>query len=76
MLPKSSLSMSGSAIAAQFSERKFFSLRGPWKWIARASSSFPVPDSPWMMTGNSVSVMRSMRSRTAWIFGLRVTMLP
>jgi hypothetical protein len=44
--PKSSLSSSESGSAAQFSETKCCSARGPFSWIARAISSLPVPLSP------------------------------
>jgi hypothetical protein len=46
MWPKSSDSMSPCESAAQLTATKGFSLRGEFTWIARATSSFPVPLSP------------------------------
>ena len=48
--PKSSDSMSVSEIAATFTGTNGSSRRGPCRWIARATSSFPVPLSPAMST--------------------------
>ena len=44
--PKSSLSMRFSGRAAQLTLMKALFLRGLLKWMARAMSSLPVPDSP------------------------------
>ena len=47
----------------QLTDTKGPSLRGEAKWMARATSSLPVPDSPWMSTvlrlGAALSTMRS-----------------
>ena len=48
--PKSSLSISPSGIPAQFTATKGPWLRGPSSWIARATSSLPVPLSPRIST--------------------------
>jgi hypothetical protein len=48
--PKSSLSMRFSGRAAQFNAMKGLDLRGLAWWMARATSSLPVPDSPRMRT--------------------------
>jgi hypothetical protein len=52
--PKSSLSRRPRGIAAQFSFTNAFSLRRPSLWIARATSSLPVPVSPRISTPESV----------------------
>ena len=44
--PNSSLSISSSGIAAQFTSTKGPAARRLWAWIARATSSLPVPFSP------------------------------
>jgi hypothetical protein len=65
--PKSSLSSRPAGMAAQFSLIKVRSLRGLRRWMARASSSLPVPVSPWMSTvasvGATVSISRSTLRR-------------
>ena len=64
--PNSSLSSSPAGIAAQLSLMKVRSRRGLSRWMARASSSLPVPVSPWMSTvavvGATVSIcLRTLR---------------
>jgi hypothetical protein len=72
--PNSSDSSSGSGIAPQFTATNARSRRGLARWIARASSSLPVPDSPKMRTLASESATRlAWRSRSS-IVGLRVMM--
>ena len=48
--PKSSLSISVAGIAAQFTDDEALVARGPRSWIARATSSLPVPLSPVIST--------------------------
>ena len=55
--PNSSLSSSVSGIAAQLTATNGLSRRGPVTWMARATSSLPVPVSPRMSTV-------ALRSRT------------
>jgi hypothetical protein len=57
--PKSSESSSVSDSAPQFSATNGRSLRCELKWIARAMSSLPVPDSPVMSTVLLVGAMVS-----------------
>jgi hypothetical protein len=56
-----------AGMAAQFSLMKVRSLRGLSRWMARASSSLPVPVSPWIRTvasvGATVSICRSTLRR-------------
>ncbi len=63
-MPNSSASSSVSTIAAQFSATKGPSRRGLNAWIWRATSSFPVPDSPSISTVNEVAATRAMCSRS------------
>ncbi len=46
-------------MAPQFSPTKARALRGPLSWMARATSSLPLPDSPTTRTGTSEAVTRS-----------------
>src|ERR1035437_7731918 len=48
--PKSSLSSRVSASAAQLTATKGLDARSPALWMARATSSLPVPLSPWIKT--------------------------
>ncbi len=64
MWPKSSLSISSSGIAAQFT-----SMNGPFilrlrMWMARATSSLPVPFSPWIRTRPFVGAAIATCSRS------------
>jgi hypothetical protein len=43
--------------------------------MARATSSLPVPDSPWTSTVTSFRASISMVEKTSIITGLRLTML-
>ena len=58
--PKSSLSSSSRGMAAVLMATKGPSARGPALWIARATSSFPVPLSPVISTGTSLAATRPM----------------
>jgi hypothetical protein len=58
--PNSSLSMSDRGIAAQLTATKRFAARGERSWIARATSSLPVPVSPRTSTVASVGATRSI----------------
>ena len=55
--PNSSDSSSSAGSAAQFTATKGRSRRVPCRWIARAISSLPVPDSPVMRTVAVVSAI-------------------
>ena len=48
--PKSSLSRSASGIAPQLTARNGFVARSLFRWMVRATSSFPVPLSPVIKT--------------------------
>ena len=52
--PNSSLSSRFSGIAAQLTATNRPVALGPWRWTARATTSLPVPDSPWISTVLSV----------------------
>ena len=49
--------------------------RLPWKWIARAASSLPVPDSPVISTVTSLRASISSVAKISSMAGLRLTML-
>jgi hypothetical protein len=68
--PNSSLSSSASGIAAQFTVTSLAARRRLRSWIARATSSLPVPLSPVISTEASVSATRSTRSNTSRIAAL------
>jgi hypothetical protein len=53
--PKSSDSSSVSVIAPQLIGTNGRLARAPWVWMARATSSLPVPLSPMMSTGTIAS---------------------
>ena len=63
-------------MAAQFSPRKGRRRRLPCWWMARATSSFPVPLSPRMSTGRSVAAIFSTSVYRACIPGDFPTRLP
>jgi len=63
--PKSSDSISPSGMAPQFTETKGLSRRKLLKWIARATSSFPVPLSPVTMAVEGLSAILRMVSKTS-----------
>ena len=68
------LSRSVSVIAAQFTRTNGRSPRRLATWIARATSSLPVPDSPVTSTVASVGAIRITRSSTSRIAVERPTM--
>ena len=45
--------------------------RGELPWMARATSSLPVPLSPWIRIVVRLGAARAMRSKTSRIRGLR-----
>ena len=75
MWPNSSLSRMCSLRAAQLSGTNGRFLRGLFWWIALATSSLPVPVSPWISTVASVGAIRCSRSMTSCICGL-LPMMP
>ena len=58
--PNSSASISSRGIAAMLIATNGAARRGPRSWSARATSSFPVPDSPRIMTVSVVGTTRAM----------------
>ena len=62
--PKSSLSISVAGMAAQLMATNGLSRRGERLWMARATSSLPVPDSPVMATLALAGATFSMSSNT------------
>ena len=73
--PNSSDSSSVSGRAPQLRATKGRSRRSELKWIARATSSLPVPDSPVMRIVLLVGAIVSTRSNTACMGLLRPMML-
>ena len=73
--PNSSLSRRVSLMAAQLTLTKGLSARFELAWIARATSSLPVPLSPVMSTVVSVGAMRTMRPSTSRTAAERPMML-
>jgi len=71
--PNSSLSISVSGMAAQLIGTKGNAFRGLRAWRAAATSSFPVPLSPRIITLASVGATRSISSKTPRIASLRPT---
>ena len=67
--PKSSLSRRFSGIAAQLTAKKVFPARAERAWMARATSSLPVPDSPRIRTVEFVGAIFSTRRKTSRIGG-------
>ena len=59
--PKNSLSTRVAGMAPQLTATKGPSLLFEWRWIARATSSLPVPDSPWTRTVVSRGATLEMR---------------
>jgi len=72
--PNSSDSSSVSGMAAQFTLMRGMFRWALRSWMARASSSLPVPVSPMMRTVLLVSATRSAFAITSWITRLRPTM--
>ena len=73
--PNSSDSSSVSGSAPQLSATNGRSRRGELKWIARATSSLPVPDSPVIRIVLVVPATVSISRKTAAITSLRPMML-
>ena len=71
--PKSSDSSSVSASAAQETATNGRSPRSPEKWMARATSSLPVPLSPWMSTVERWLATSRTRSKISAMRGLLLT---
>ena len=72
--PNSSLSSRVSVNAPQLTEMSGALLRWLRSWMARATSSLPVPVSPRMRTVASVEATARICSKTRSILGLRVSM--
>ena len=71
--PNSSLSISSSGMAAQFTSTKGPEARRLWKWMLRATSSLPVPFSPKIITRPLEGAACEMSERSAWIAALSPT---
>jgi hypothetical protein len=59
--------------AEQFWTTNGFLARGPWAWMARATSSLPVPLSPWISTVDSLFTIFSSRRSISRTVGLEPT---
>ena len=73
LCPKSSLSSSVSGMAPQLMATKGWLARELARWMARATSSLPVPLSPWMSTLASLAATRWALARTSSMREERVT---
>ena len=60
-------------MAALLTHTKGFAARALWRWIAEATSSFPVPDSPVMSTRAPVGATRAISARSSSIARLTPT---
>ena len=67
--PNSSLSSSVSGSAAQLTVMNALPRRGERSWIARATSSLPVPDSPSTSTVELTGAICSILTSSSWIAG-------
>src|ERR1700741_2406214 len=67
--PKSSDSISSAGTAAQLRVMKAFSRRGDFSWMARATSSLPVPVSPRIETRVSLAATFSICARSLVMAG-------
>ena len=74
--PNISLSTRSRGIAAQFTRTNGRSRRSLAAWIAAATSSLPVPDSPVISTRASVGATRAIIARTCSIAGLSPIISP
>ena len=74
MCPKSSLSISSLGMAAQLTSMNGPCRRGLAAWMARATSSLPLPFSPVISTRAAVGPTLSIRARTPCSAGLEPTM--
>jgi len=61
---KNSASISASGMAPQLTAMNGKRARGPCAWMARATSSLPLPDSPRMATGAPQQAMRLTCARS------------
>ena len=73
--PNSSASASGSGMAAALKATNRWSARGLLWWIVRATSSLPVPVSPWISTVLFIGATSSSVENTCCIVLLWPTML-
>src|SRR5439155_144773 len=71
--PNISDSTRSFGMAALFTHTNRFAARPLWRWIAEATSSLPVPDSPVISTRASVGATRAIRARTSSMAGLTPT---
>ncbi len=69
LCPKSSDSISVGVSAVQFTVTSGLSCWYEYRWIARATSSLPVPDSPRISTVVGVGATRTICSASSFIFG-------
>ena len=60
-------------MAALFTHTNRWAARPLWRWMADATSSLPVPDSPVISTRASVGATRAIRARSSSIAGLTPT---
>ena len=74
--PNNSLSRSVSGNAAQLTATNGRSRRPDAAWIARATSSLPVPRSPAIRTGRGITATRATRSSSSRICGDSPTSRP
>ena len=74
--PKNSLSYNSRGTEAQLTRISGRPCRRLRSWIARLTSSFPVPDSPVIITVASVGATTSMSFTTCAMVGLWPTMSP
>ena len=70
MWPNSSASTRSSGNAAQFSVQNGLFRRVPPRWIARATSSLPLPLSPSISTANGAAAARATLCRNSAITGV------
>src|SRR5439155_814868 len=71
--PNISDSTRSFGMAALFTHTKGFVARPLWRWMAEATSSFPVPDSPVISTRTSVGATRAISRRSSSIAVLTPT---
>ena len=72
--PNSSLSRSVSGSAATLTAMNGLCRRGDRAWRPRATSSLPVPLSPWISTVESTDAIWTTRARTSSITSVSPTM--
>src|SRR5207247_3293652 len=69
--PNNSDSISEGVSAVQLTVRSGLSRRGEYLWMARATNSFPVPDSPRTKTVVGAGATRATSSAISRILGFR-----